>query len=226
MYNIHSKYENTIIYKITCKDTSIKDSYVGHTTDFRQRYTKHKSTCNNVNSASYNIKLYKTIRENGDWNNWEMNIIEKYPCKNVEEAKERERFWIEKEGCSLNMQIPYKTKEEKEISMLIYNAINEEKISFQKKQWYEENKQEILEKAKDNYQENKEHKLEYQKQYAEQHKDKIKEQQKIYREKNAAILSEQKKNYRENHKEEISKLHRPERKMRQKCNKNILLNFI
>lgn len=225
MYNPKADYLNTVIYKISCKDINISDIYIGHTTNFKQRYRLHKSNCNVESSKGYNYKIYKIIRENGGWDNWEMSIIENFPCKNVDEAKNRERHWIENESSNMNVTIPNRSHKEyskiyriihkEEISqkakeyrennkdnIKLYLEANKEKISLQKQDWYEENKEIILDKAKQNYEENKEKKLEYQKQYAEEHKDHIAEKQKEYREKNKEKLSEQKKVYRELHKEE------------------------
>ena len=84
-------YSNTIIYKIMCKDPLICDIYVGHTTNFSQKKYAHKNACNNINSSSYNLKIYKTIRDHGNWSNWDMSIITTYNCKNILEAKEKER---------------------------------------------------------------------------------------------------------------------------------------
>ena len=228
MSNMLADYNKTVIYKIQCKDVNITDIYIGHTTCYYQRYRLHKSNCNNETSKSYNSKIYKIIRENGGWENWNMIIIEKYPCNNINEARDRERFWIEKECSTLNVSIPNRSKKEydqiyriihrEEISekskeyrennkdkIKQYIECNKEKISFQKQDWYEENKEKILEKAKEYYEENKEQKLEYQKQYAEEHKEEIAEKQKEYREKNKEKLSEQKKEYRAAHKEEAAK---------------------
>ena len=44
-------YSNTIIYKITCNDVSVKEVYVGHTTNFVQRKHAHKQACNNEKSS-------------------------------------------------------------------------------------------------------------------------------------------------------------------------------
>ena len=55
-------YSNTIIYKIICNNATITDLYVGHTTNFVQRKSLHKSACNNLKN---NLRLYKKIRENG-----------------------------------------------------------------------------------------------------------------------------------------------------------------
>ena len=50
-------YYNYIIYKIVCKDSNIKDIYVGHTTNFVQRKYAHKQGCINPKSMNYNCKL-------------------------------------------------------------------------------------------------------------------------------------------------------------------------
>jgi len=90
MPKIEIDYSNTIIYKIFCKDPLITDVYVGHTTNFVQRKYAHKQACNNIKSPCYNLKLYKTIRANGDWINWDMTIIQFYNCKNHLEARHKE----------------------------------------------------------------------------------------------------------------------------------------
>ena len=191
MPKIQTDYTNTIIYKICCKDVSINDIYVGHTTNFTQRKQNHKSNCCNSNLKNYNLYVYKFIRENGGWNNWSMIQIEECNCNNRREAEMRERYWIETLKSTLNCINPITTKEEKE---------------KQKQDWYEENKEQILQKAKVNYEENKEQKLEYSKQYANENSEHIAEKQKEYREKNKDKLAEQKKVYRETHKEEIKQM--------------------
>ena len=73
-------YSNTIIYKIYCKNPDIKDLYVGHTTNFVQRKHSHKQNCVNSNSVCYDMKVYKTIRNNGGWDNWNMEIVNFFNC--------------------------------------------------------------------------------------------------------------------------------------------------
>ena len=58
-------YSNTIIYKITCIDSNVKDLYVGHTTNFVQRKHAHKQSCINKKLSNYECKLYEVIRNNG-----------------------------------------------------------------------------------------------------------------------------------------------------------------
>jgi len=57
--------------------------------------------------------LYNFINANGGWDNWEMIELEKYPCKDSNEAYARERYWKEKIGATLNSQTPLKTVAEK-----------------------------------------------------------------------------------------------------------------
>lgn len=202
-----------IIYKLCCKDPEITDIYIGHTKNFTQRKNTHKNNCSNENNINYNRYVYKFIRENGGWDNWIMIELEKYNCKNKREAESIEHNWILKLGAKLNINKPYaKCKEEPQIY---------------KQDWYETNKQEILEKVKQNYEENKEHKLEYQKQYAQEHKEQISEKQKEYREKNKEKLAEQKKIYREQHKEEAKekqKAWREQNKDKLKLKKSEIIN--
>ena len=100
------KYANTSIYKIICNDATVKDCYVGSTSNFTKRKCYHKSTCTNIKSKNYNYKVYKKIREYGGWDNWSMVEIEKYPCKDNIEATIRERHWILLLGSTLNTVIP------------------------------------------------------------------------------------------------------------------------
>ena len=125
-------YNDTIIYKLCCNALNITDIYVGNTTDFRIRKSSHKSKCNNPNSVEYDFKLYKFIRENGGWDNWSMVLVEKYPCKDSMEARQRTRYWIENLHAQLNTKVPIiapVTREEKKQS-LSYNTGYREPIEY------------------------------------------------------------------------------------------------
>ncbi len=92
-------YSNTHIYKFICKDSSIKNCYVGHTVNFSDRKAIHKSDY----IKSPERRLYKCISENGGWDNWDMILIETINCKNNSEAKLREGYWIKELNADLNM---------------------------------------------------------------------------------------------------------------------------
>jgi hypothetical protein len=161
-------YQNTIIYKIVCKDLSIKDLYVGHTTSFKHRKKQHKESCSNPASNAYNFRVYDFIRKNGDWNDWDMIEVEKYPCKDKNEATARERYWYEELKGTLNMVYPKRTQEER-------YEINKEHILEKAKERYEEKKEEILEKVKHYNQKHREEKRQYLKKYYQKNKDERKE---------------------------------------------------
>jgi hypothetical protein len=189
-------YSNTIIYKLCCKNPEIKDIYVGHTTDFTKRKCQHKYCCNNENSLSHNLNVYKFIRDNGNWDNWEMIMVEQYPCQNKLEAHERERHWLETLNAKLNCQIPTRTKKE-------WRNEHEDEIVEYKKIYYEINKEEISEKNKIYREENKNEIRERSKKYREQHKEQLREHSKKYREENIEQLRERKKKYYEENIEKI-----------------------
>ena len=102
-------YSKTIIYKICCNDINITDIYIGHTTNFIKRKSTHKATCNHSTNRDYNFKVYQFIRENGGWDNWNMIMIEKYPCNNILEATKKERYFFEELKATLNMKTPSRT---------------------------------------------------------------------------------------------------------------------
>ena len=99
-------YSNTVIYKITCKDPLITELYVGHTTNFVQRKHGHKQSCINEKSNNYNCKLYKTIRANGGWDNWVMEIVAFFKCNDHYEARIKEQEYFTSLNATLNSLEP------------------------------------------------------------------------------------------------------------------------
>ena len=95
-------YSNTIFYKISCKSEDNDELYIGHTTNFVQRKSAHKNSCKNPKSSSYPLKLYKTIRDCGGWDNWNMEIIAFRKCNDSREARKTEQEYYEKLGATLN----------------------------------------------------------------------------------------------------------------------------
>ena len=95
-------YSKTVIYSITCKDTSLNYIYVGNTTDFNTRRGNHERHCNNPNDPAYNTNIYTIIRANGGWDNFQMLLIEHYPCNNGIEAKTRENYNVIRLHATMN----------------------------------------------------------------------------------------------------------------------------
>jgi hypothetical protein len=135
-------YSKSIIYRIVCKDLSVTDCYVGSTTNFKRRRRGHKTGCNNPKDTSYNYKVYKFIRENGGWKNWDMIMVEKYPCNDKLELLKKEREVFETLKATLNSEIPSRTQKE-------YKLDNKETIKEKKKQYHLDNKETINQQRKE-----------------------------------------------------------------------------
>ena len=166
MPKIPIDYSKTIMYKLVCNDLEVLYTYVGHSTNFKERKRCHKSNCNNENSEKYNLKVYKIIRENGGWENWTMIEIEKFPCNDINEATKRERYWYEILNADMNMINPNRPQIE-------YIENNKEKIKEYKQQLYQENKEIIDLKNKEWRENNKEKILTQRTKYYEKNKDKL-----------------------------------------------------
>jgi len=179
-------YSKNVIYVIKCKNDNITEEYIGSTTNFNERKSKHKTCCNNEKDKSYNQLKYKFIRLNGGWDNWIMIELEKFKCNDKREAEKREEEIRVERKAKLNM-IKAFGAETKEEYIKKYREENKDKIKEQKKIYKKEHKIEIKEQRK---------------QYNEENKDKIKN----YCEKNKDKIKEQHKKYYEEHKEEMKEL--------------------
>ena len=143
-------------YKICCED--LPDYvYVGSTKAFANRKWSHKGSCNNENNRSYNLKVYKTIRDNGGWDNWRMVCIAEEECETKRQAEMVEERYRQELNANMNGKRCYTSQEQRKEDNKEYNK---------------EHKDEINEKRRVNYKEHKEHK-EKKKEYYEEHKDEI-----------------------------------------------------
>ena len=97
-----------VIYKIYCKDTDISDCYIGSTKNLYNRKRTHK-----YKSKIDNFKLYKFIRENGGYNNFDYQILEEIY---IGDLKQYERKYIENLKPSLNSDIPGRSQKESVIA--------------------------------------------------------------------------------------------------------------
>ena len=176
------KYENSVIYKLKHnEDYDDTNIYVGSTTNFKNRKYSHNRRCNNEKDQKYHYIVYKYIRANSGWENLVMIPIEPYPCNSKKELEIRERHYIDILRPKLNIVKPGRTK----------------------KEYYEDNKEKILEKAKEYYEDNKEHENKRSKKYREDNKEKIAEYLKKYREADKEQTVERDKKYYENNKKKV-----------------------
>ena len=145
MPKIEIDYSNTIIYKITCKDPGVADVYVGHTTNFVQRKHAHKQGCINNKSVNYKCKLYEVIRNNSGWDNWKMEIVNFFNCKDNYEARQKEQEYFILLKATLNSIEPLPLSKPNNVTINIKEC-KEKKIYYCEKCNIHSNTSDLLEK--------------------------------------------------------------------------------
>ena len=103
MTTFSKNYAKSVIYKIVCKDLTIKDIFVDSTSNLSAKITTHKHWARNPDHQLVSDRLmYSTVAAAGGFNNWECILIEAYPCSNPHELRARVRYWIEHLEANLN----------------------------------------------------------------------------------------------------------------------------
>jgi len=182
----NNRYQKGKIYRIICNTTGLQ--YYGSTCEDKlcKRLAHHKSDYNGfINGKQHNFMTSFNIIKN---DNYEIVLVENYPCNSKDELHQRERYYIENNEC-VNKFIPCRTSKE-------YREENKEQIREKKKIYREENKDQISEKKKIYREANIEKIKEKNKIYCEANKDKKKIYDKIYREaKKEKINEKRRKSY-------------------------------
>ena len=148
-------YEETNKYqqgKIYCIRNTINDMiYIGSTCQkLSQRMTNHRSDMNKP--THQNMKLYKAMNELGK-ENFYIELIEEYPCDNIEQLNRREGEIIRNLQPILNTQVAGRTikewrednKEYLQEDKRIYHLENREKLNEKCRKWYKDNIDKIKE---------------------------------------------------------------------------------
>ena len=212
-------YSNTHFYKIVCKDLNIKNCYVGHTSNFIKRKWAHKETCYNENSPAYNLNIYRFIRDNGGFQNFDMILIDTVNCENRLEACKKEREYIESLNATLNRLTPYISDEERidrdKKNRQIYQAKEYQCECGQTVSLPEKSKHIKTAKHLRLMREMNEPEYDYKKEIDE----KRKEYRKNYYQENIDTIKPKRQIYRDTHKEEIALLNK---QYREKNNDKIL----
>ena len=138
--------------------------------------------------------LYQYV--NGGWDNWYIELYEEYPCNNKSCLEKREGEVIRLIG-TINKCIAGRTRKEwyeDNVDEILeqqkqYRQNNRDKITEYNKQYQKNNRDKIVEK----YQKNKDEILEKKKQYYKDNADKILEQRKQYQQDNADKISKYRK---------------------------------
>jgi len=132
-----SDYSQGKIYRIICNITG--DQYYGSTKEIylSRRLAKHRTNLNEFDRGSKRgkVTVYEILRR-GDY---QIILVETYPCKSKYELESRERYYIENNDC-VNKTIPTRTAKE-------YRVANFEAISRKEKEYRVKNRKQLREKA-------------------------------------------------------------------------------
>jgi len=178
MPKLPMNYDNAVIYKIVCNDLTITDCYVGSTTNFTKRKNSHKFNCKTQPQS-----VYEFIRQNGDWDNWEMVLVEEFPTTSKLLLEQRERYWFETLNATLNNNNPSRTVFE-------YRQNHKEQMAKYQQQYQQDHKEQIIEYTKQYNQDHREHILKRQTQYNQDHKAEIAEYRQQYNQDHKAEIME------------------------------------
>ena len=164
---LQNPYNNGKIYRIWSLNTN--EIYVGSTyQELHKRMYEHR--INAQTGKPYMV--YHKMRELGI-ETFSIELIEVFPCKNRDELRQREGYWVRNLKATLNSVIPGRTLKE-------YNSENKEKLRQTKQQFYEDNKDRIKERVKEYQANNRIAVNEQKREYYEKNKERFK----MYRETN------------------------------------------
>lgn len=129
-----NKYQNAKIYKIVSNVSD--DVYYGSTcSPLSQRLSEHRSNYKRFLNGKFRyVTSYKILESD----NYDIVLVENYPCNNREELHSRERYFIDSFNC-VNKNIPTQTQQEWAIK-------HRESHRKSSKVYYETNKHIITEK--------------------------------------------------------------------------------
>jgi hypothetical protein len=155
-------YKNGKIYKIV--DNTNDNIYIGSTCKLLcRRLAQHRYQYKKYLEEK---KKYLTSFEILKNNDYDIVLLEVFPCKSKEELNKRERYYIENNIC-VNKYIPLRTQKE-------YYLENRDDILLKQNVAYTLNKKNILKKQKDYYLKNKDKILEKVRKYSVLNNDNIK----------------------------------------------------
>lgn len=192
-------YSKGKIYQIKCKTTGLV--YIGSTCEptLARRLAKHignyklwqKDACKHKYMTSFEI--FKN-------DNYDIVLLELFPCQSKDELYERETFHQKHHQC-VNKNLAKRTSKE-------YYYDNVEIIKDKRKQYDETNREYILNRARNYYHEHKEHLQAVSKEYKECNKEKINQTRKIYIENNKEKIKQTRKEWYDKNKERLNEKRR------------------
>lgn len=107
-----TNYNRSKIYMIFCEDEGVDEFYIGSSANLKNRISSHKYSCEDINGKLYNLKLYTYIRANFGFDNFTVKTLQRYPCENDLQLRQREQEWIDELKPTLNEKRAYTSKED------------------------------------------------------------------------------------------------------------------
>jgi hypothetical protein len=155
MANVANKYQNSKIYKLKCINPDIsEEEYVGHTTQryLSSRLVQHRDCAKymKINRS----KVYAVMNSTGV-HNWQILLLENYPCTTSDEIKAREQYWIDLLHPTLNT------------NGAVFDVM---KAKTTKQRHYVENKEKIIAYSKQYNEDHKDTKVAYMKEYMKEYR--------------------------------------------------------
>jgi len=141
-------YQNSKIYKII--DNTNNNIYIGSTTlQLNQRLGEHKRRytyyLSNNENKKYNCSCYEILKNN----NYKIVLIEELNCKDKNELRYKERYYINSLDCINKIKNPIRSIEEKKEYEKKWVKNNPEKLKEIQKTYYEKVKNKLCEKRKE-----------------------------------------------------------------------------
>ena len=122
-------YQNGKIYRIVCNETG--EQYIGSTCEpLCRRLAVHKAEMKRSDGTNRYISSFQILKRGS----YSIILIENYPCEHKDELHRRERFYLESMECINCRKRP---------------IINKDEIKEQKRLYYINNKDTILERQKE-----------------------------------------------------------------------------
>jgi hypothetical protein len=163
-FEIDTRYLKGKVYKIVCNVTD--DIYYGSTIlTLKYRLAKHKTNYNQYKKGKKGFQTSFNIIERGNYN---IYLVENYPCLCKSQLHNIERVYIEKYKC-VNKILPI--REKGEWDKLYYEKYRDNKLQYQR-EYYQKNKHKKLHYQKLHYQKNRDRILNRQKKYYKKNKHK------------------------------------------------------
>lgn len=211
VYSGMNRYEKGKIYKIV--DIGYNKCYIGSTTEpLSKRMERHRKLHKRYLETGKVDTRCRLIFEEFGVENCKIELLENYPCMTKEELLRKEGEYIQNTDC-VNRYVAGRTPQE-------YKQLHKERYSKNQKEWYEQNKEYVIQRSREYQEKHKEEIAQRRKEYYEQNKEQINEKKKTYYKKNFEKIKQQKAEYSRNNKDFLSQKKKTGMKQTRSMSKN------